>query len=60
MSNKAQRRFANWLFVFGAAPCSPGATSIQRAPQKRRSPVIAAGEIGSRLPDFSVKGIPRP
>lgn len=54
MSQKAQRCFANWLFVCGAillAGCHQNSASTTKTAQ----PVIAAGEIGSRLPDFSVK-----
>jgi cytochrome c biogenesis protein CcmG/thiol:disulfide interchange protein DsbE len=54
MSKKAQRCFANWLLVFGAvlfAGCHQHSASTTKSAQ----PVIAAGEIGSRLPDFSVK-----
>ncbi len=54
MSHTAQRCFANWLLVFGVmllAGCHQHPASIK----KRAQPAIAAGEIGSRLPDFSVK-----
>ena len=54
MPHKAQRCFVKWLLFFGAillAGCHQHSTSTTKSAQ----PVIAAGEIGSRLPDFSVK-----
>jgi thiol-disulfide isomerase/thioredoxin len=54
MSHKAQRRFVNSFLVFAAlvfAGCHQHSASTTKPAQ----PVIAAGEIGSRLPDFSVK-----
>ncbi len=54
MSKKAKRCFANWLLVFAAmllAGCHQHSASTTKSAQ----PAIAAGEIGSRLPDFSVK-----
>ena len=42
-------------------PCvrldSSDVISIRRVPVRRKNDVIAAGEIGSRLPDFSVKDL---
>ena len=56
MSNKAQRCFARLALRWSEPSCSPDATSIRRAPAKPAQPVTA-GEIGSRLPDFSVKDL---
>jgi len=36
---------------------SPDATSVRRARRKPKEKTVAAGEIGSRLPDFSVKDL---
>lgn len=54
MPHKAQRCFVKWLLFLGAillAGCHQHSMSTTKSVQ----PVIAAGEIGSRLPDFSVK-----
>lgn len=56
MPHKAQRCFANWLFVF-AAMLLAGCHQHSASTTKPAQPAVAAGEIGSRLPDFSVKDL---
>jgi thiol-disulfide isomerase/thioredoxin len=56
MSHKAQRRLLNLFFVFAAvafAGCHQHSANTTEPAQ----PKIPAGEIGSRLPDFSVKDL---
>jgi len=56
MSHRAERYLMSLFFVF-AAVSSAGCHQHPATTAKQAQPAIAAGEIGSRLPDFSVKDL---